>query len=170
MCNAAELLGDPCILGIGTNILTLTRRMQAKFFVIQFFLPNFPDNWYNTLERWEIALPVRGCSQIMSAENGEGVKTFPPPFVSNCQHFPNTPSLFVSQCQLFHNPPFPLRQLCQNLPNPKPIYRFSFVKIFKTVFRCLSPFKIGTHTSLEQSVWADLSWNPFRQRRASRAD
>ena len=30
----------------------------------------------------------------------------------------------------------------------------------KTVFRCLSPFNI----SLEQSVWADFSWNPFQKR------
>ena len=36
-----------------------------------------------------------------------------------------------------------------------------------TVFRCLSPFNIGIHISLEQSVWADLSWNPFRKRKAS---
>ena len=36
-----------------------------------------------------------------------------------------------------------------------------------TVFRCLSPFKIGIHISLEQSVWANLSWNPFRKRIAS---
>ena len=37
----------------------------------------------------------------------------------------------------------------------------------KTVFRCLSPFKIGIHISLEQSVWAELSWNPFWKRIAS---
>ena len=37
----------------------------------------------------------------------------------------------------------------------------------RTVFRCLSPFKIGIHISLEQSVWADLSWNPFQKRIAS---
>ena len=30
-----------------------------------------------------------------------------------------------------------------------------------TVFRCLSPFKIGIHIFLKQSDWADLSWNPF---------
>ena len=37
----------------------------------------------------------------------------------------------------------------------------------KTVFRCLSPFKIGIHISLEQSIWAELSWNPFWKRIAS---
>ena len=31
------------------------------------------------------------------------------------------------------------------------------------MFRCLSPFKIGIHISLEQSVWAELSWNSFRK-------
>ena len=31
----------------------------------------------------------------------------------------------------------------------------------RTVFRCLSPFKIGIHIYLEQSVWAELSCNPF---------
>ena len=39
--------------------------------------------------------------------------------------------------------------------------------MLKTVLRCLSPFKIGIHIILEQSVWADLSWNPFRKRIAS---
>ena len=34
-------------------------------------------------------------------------------------------------------------------------------------FRCLSLFKIGIHISLEQSVWADLSWNQFRKRIAA---
>ena len=29
------------------------------------------------------------------------------------------------------------------------------------VFRCWSPFKIETNIYLEQSFWADLSWNPF---------
>ena len=37
----------------------------------------------------------------------------------------------------------------------------------KTVFRCLSPLKIGIHIYLEQSVWAELSWNPFQKRIAS---
>ena len=37
----------------------------------------------------------------------------------------------------------------------------------RTVFRCLSPFKIGIHIYLEQSVWAELSWNPFWKRIAS---
>ena len=36
-----------------------------------------------------------------------------------------------------------------------------------TVFRCLSPFMIGIHIYLEQSVWAELSWNPFWKRIAS---
>ena len=31
-------------------------------------------------------------------------------------------------------------------------------KTHTSVFRCLSPFKIGTDISLEQSVRADLSW------------
>ena len=35
--------------------------------------------------------------------------------------------------------------------------------VCRTVFRCLSPFKIGIHISLEQSVWADFSWNPFQK-------
>ena len=37
----------------------------------------------------------------------------------------------------------------------------TWLKQIIRVFRCLSPFKIGIHISLEQSVWADLSWNPF---------
>ena len=41
------------------------------------------------------------------------------------------------------------------------------VAAFITVFRCLSPFKIGINISLKQSVWADLSWNPFKRRIAS---
>ena len=40
-------------------------------------------------------------------------------------------------------------------------------KTWITVFRCLSPFKIGIHIYLEQSVWAESSWNPFRKRIAS---
>ena len=44
------------------------------------------------------------------------------------------------------------------------LHRFhTFFYFIKTVFRSLSPFKIGTNISLEQSVWADLSWNPFRK-------
>ena len=35
------------------------------------------------------------------------------------------------------------------------------------MFRCLSPFMIGIHISLEQLVWAELSWNPFQKRIAS---
>ena len=35
------------------------------------------------------------------------------------------------------------------------------------MFRCLSPFRTRIHISLEQSVWAELSWNPFRKRIAS---
>ena len=37
-------------------------------------------------------------------------------------------------------------------------------KLIIKVFRCLSPFKIGIHISLEQSVWAELSWNSFGKR------
>ena len=37
------------------------------------------------------------------------------------------------------------------------------IKLGKSRFRCLSLFKIGIHISLEQSVWADLSWNPFQK-------
>ena len=33
-----------------------------------------------------------------------------------------------------------------------------------TVFRCLSPFKIGTNISLEKSVWADFSWKYFENK------
>ena len=40
-------------------------------------------------------------------------------------------------------------------------------QIFTTVFRCLSPFKIGINIYLEQSVWADLPWNPFQKPIAS---
>ena len=32
----------------------------------------------------------------------------------------------------------------------------------KRVFRCLSPFTFETHISLEKSVWANFSWNIFK--------
>ena len=50
---------------------------------------------------------------------------------------------------------------------PAECWRHSFRDQHITRFRCLSPFKIGIRISLEQSVWADLSWNPFRKRIAS---
>ena len=50
---------------------------------------------------------------------------------------------------------------------PMKNYVFTKELLQKTVFRCLSPFKIGINIYLEQSVWADLSWNPVRKRIAS---
>ena len=60
---------------------------------------------------------LRGCSQIMSAKNW-GVQTPPPPpFVSQCHHFPNTHS--------------PLCQPCQHLPNPPSFCRVSLSEYSK---------------------------------------
>ena len=47
------------------------------------------------------------------------------------------------------------------------VYLHCIMWLHITVARCLSPLTIGTHISLEQSVWADLSWKPFRKRIAS---
>ena len=49
------------------------------------------------------------------------------------------------------------------------IWIFAYICIFvthwyMTVFRCLSPFKIGTYISLEKSVWADFLWNTFKKK------
>ena len=43
----------------------------------------------------------------------------------------------------------------------KPIWK---IRGLTTVFRCLSPFEIETHISLEWSAWADFSWKTFKNK------
>ena len=59
----------------------------------------------------------RGCSQIMSAENG-WVQTPPPPFVSHCQHFPNPLSPLCQPLSAFPKPPLPPVSAVSICPTP----------------------------------------------------